>query len=328
MKQYFVKRTLIAGLALLTIPAFAQTDKEKEKAKNKEKETEHIVITRTGDSEGKTVIEIDGDKIKVNGKEVEEGKSNGVTVERHKYTGNAARALHMGQDFSFDFDYDHNLSLFSEDANRAMLGVVTDEADKGAKITSITDESAAEKAGLKVGDVITRIDDEDIDDAGDVADAIHEHKPGDKVTVTYLRDGKEQKATAELGKWKGVKINTLAPTRVVPEVWTPGVPSQGFRTIYGSGGQPKLGLQIQDTDDGNGVKVLEVAEESNAARAGLKEDDVITHIDDKAVNSTDEITRIIRESREKASVNMQVKRNGKSQKIEVRMPRKIKTTDL
>lgn len=327
MKQYFVKRTLIAGLALLTIPAFAQSDKEKEKTKNKEKETEHIVITRTGDNEGKTVIEIDGDKVKVNGKEVEKGKSNGVTVQRHKYSGNAVRVLPRTHDWDFDFDYDNNLSLFSEDANRAMLGVVTDEADKGAKITSITDESAAEKAGLKVGDVITRIDDEDIDGAGDVADAIHDHKPGDKVTVTYLRDGKEQKVTAELGKWKGVKINTLAPTRVMPDVWTPGS-GQGFRNIYGGGGQPKLGLQIQDTDDGNGVKVLEVAEESNAAKAGLKEDDVITHIDDKAVNSTDEITRIIRESREKTSVNMQVKRNGKSQKIEVRIPRKIKTTDL
>jgi len=58
MKQYFVKRTLIAGLVLLTIPAFAQKEKEKEKDKNKE--TEHIVITRTGDNEGKTVIEIDG----------------------------------------------------------------------------------------------------------------------------------------------------------------------------------------------------------------------------------------------------------------------------
>ena len=325
MKQFFLKRTLVAGLVVLTLPAFAQN--EKEKVKSKEKETEHIVITRTGDNEGKTVIEIDGDKIRVNGKEVEKGKANGVTVERHKYSGNAVRAF-RGQDFDFNFDYDHNLSLFSEDANRAMLGVMTDEDDKGAKITSITDESAAKKAGLKVGDIITRIDDEKIDGAGDVAEAIHEHKPGDKVTVTYLRDGKEQKVTAELGKWKGVKINAMPPTRVLaPEVWAPAT-GQGFRTIYGPGGQPKLGLSIQDTDDGKGVKVLEVAEESNAAKAGLKEDDVITHIDDKAVNSTDEITRIIRESREKTSVNMQVQRNGKSQKMEVRIPRKIKTADL
>jgi serine protease Do len=325
MKQFVVKQTLIAGLVLLTIPAFAQKEKEKEKEKNRE--TEHIVITRTGDNEGKTVIEIDGDKIKVNGKEVEKGKTDGITVQRHKYSGNAVRAF-RGQDWDFNFDYDQNLSLFTEDANRAMLGVMTDEADNGAKITSITDESAAEKAGLKVGDVITRIDNEDIDDAGDVADAIREHKPGEKVTVTFQRGGKEQKVTAELGKWKGVKINTIAPSRVIaPEVWAPST-GQGFRTIYGAGGQPKLGLSIQDTDDGKGVKVLEVAEESNAAKAGLKEDDVITHIDDKAVNSTDEITRIIRESREKATVTMQVQRNGKTQKIEVKIPRKIKTADL
>src|SRR5687767_3668738 len=231
MKQYFVKRTLIAGLVLLTVPAFAQKEKEKEKDKNKE--TEHIVITRTGDNEGKTVIEIDGDKIKVNGKEVEKGKADGVTVQRHKYSGNAVRAF-RGQDWDYNFDFDHNLSLFSEDANRAMLGVVTDETDKGAKITSITDESAAEKAGLKVGDVITRIDDDAIEDAEDVADAIREHKPGDKVTVTYLRAGKEQKVTAELGKWKGVKINSMPSRVIAPDVWTPSInQGQGFRTVYG-----------------------------------------------------------------------------------------------
>ena len=37
------------------------------------------------------------------------------------------------------------------------------------------------------------------------------HKPGEKVTVTYLRDDKEQKATAELGKWKGVNVFATTP---------------------------------------------------------------------------------------------------------------------
>ena len=35
---------------------------------------------------------------------------------------------------------------------------------------------------------------------------LSKHKPGDKVTVTYLRDKKEQKATAELGRWKGYDV--------------------------------------------------------------------------------------------------------------------------
>lgn len=95
-----------------------------------------------------------------------------------------------------------------------------------------------------------------------------------------------------------------------------------------SGGTPKLGLSVQDTDDGKGVKVIEVDNESNAEKAGIKEDDIITEVDGKAVNSTDEIAKIIRESKEKVSVMIKLQRSGKTQNIEVKMPRKIKTADL
>ena len=69
-------------------------------------------------------------------------------------------------------------------------------------------------------------------------------------------------------------------------------------------------------------------EESNAAKAGLKEEDIITEIDGKAVNSTDETVKIIRESKEKTSIMVKLLRGGKTMNIEVRMPRKIKTADL
>jgi serine protease Do len=55
---------------------------------------------------------------------------------------------------------------------------------------------------------------------------------------------------------------------------------------------------------------------------------VILQVDDKAVNSTDEISRLIKEKREQNSVRMLVSRNGKTQTIEVRIPKKIKTVDL
>jgi serine protease Do len=93
-------------------------------------------------------------------------------------------------------------------------------------------------------------------------------------------------------------------------------------------GRPKLGLSIQDTDDGKGVKVLDVDEDSNAAKAGLREDDIIVGIDDKEVKSTDDVTRTIRENRDKYTFNFKVLREGKTQNIEVKMPRKLKTTDL
>jgi serine protease Do len=231
-----------------------------------------------------------------------------------------------------------NYKLATEDANKAMLGVTTESTDEGAEINSVTKESAAEKMGLKEGDIITKVDDKKIEDPDDLSEAIKAHKPGDKVAITYLRDKKEQKATAELTKWKGVNVfgatgnnfKTLEGMKLnqdIPRALTiPRTP--GAQNWSWSGGTPKLGLSVQDTDDGKGVKVIEVDEQSNAEKAGIKENDVVTEVDGKAVNSTDDMVKMIRESKDKISVMVKLQRAGKTQNIEVKMPRKIKTADL
>jgi serine protease Do len=328
-----MKKLVIAGIALLAVPAAVlaqKEDKEKYKVKDDNGGLQTITIMRPADTKNKTVIEIDGDKIKINGKDASENKDVQVNVNTIK--GARVRTWNnRGNNFSFDTN---NMTLFGENENRAFLGVVTEGNDKGAEIQSVTEESAAEKAGLKKGDVITNIDGKKIDDMDDVTDAIHAHKPGDKVSITFLRDGKEQKVTAELGKWKGVKMNAVTFPRLnnmnMDMHWdTPEAPmSFGPHNIYIAGGRPKLGLSIQDTDDGKGVKVLDVDDDSNAAKAGLKEGDIITSIDDKEVKGTDDVTRTIRENRDKYTFNFKVLRDGKTQNIEVKMPRKLKTADL
>jgi serine protease Do len=241
-----------------------------------------------------------------------------------------------GDNFNFNFDNDA-ISLFTEDENRARLGVTTDDDDKGARIQSIIEKTAAEKAGLKKGDVLTKIGDKKIEEAEDVTKAIRSHKPGDKVAITFLREGKEQKVTAELGKWEGIKFNTTTMPRIQGHLDAPGVygqwdvdsPREPFRAFTSGHGRPKLGLSIQDAEDGKGVKVLDVEDGSNAAKAGIKEDDVITEVDGKEVKGTDDVTRAVRtSSAEKTSWNFKVERAGKAQTIEVKIPRKLKTADL
>ncbi len=56
----------------------------------------------------------------------------------------------------------------------------------------------AEKAGLKPGDIILKIDDKNIDQTNSLSALVNKHKVGDKVTLTILRDGKEQKLEATL----------------------------------------------------------------------------------------------------------------------------------
>ena len=173
--------------------------------KRGKKDVEQIIITRKGDKNEKVIVEINGDKITVNGKPLDEYKDDDVSVRPRKYKDMEGLTRIPGTG-AWSYNGDNNFQYFNEDANHAMLGVTTEKADQGVEIQDITKESAAEKAGLKEGDIITKIDDKKIEDPDDLTKVIRSHKPGDKVNVTYLRDKKEQKVTAELTKWKGMQF--------------------------------------------------------------------------------------------------------------------------
>ena len=328
---------LVLGLFALPVAVLGQKEnKDKDKDKEKDKDIQEIVITRKGEKSNKVIVEIVGDKITVNGKPAGEYKDGDISVNTHKYKGWGT--LVRTPRSSYTITGDGN-SFFTEDDNRAMLGVVTDKEDEGAEISEITKESGAEKAGLKEGDIITRLDDKKIEDPDDLTKAIRDHKPGDKVTITFLRDKKEQKVTAELTKWKGMKFNSwsgngqnfnFSMPEIAPRIEAfPKIESDTYGRVWDAyNGRPKLGLSVQDSEDGKGVKVIDVDDESNAQKAGLKEDDVITAINDKEVNSADEVAKIVRENKDKISIKMKVIRDGKAQEIDVKVPRKLKTADL
>lgn len=334
--NWFKIAALSLGLALFApISMMAQKEDKDKEAKEKEvkekKDVQQIVITRKNDNGEKVVIEVVGDKVTVNGKPIEELKDGDVSVRTHKYkTMEGLSKIPGANAWSYN-GADNNFSFLTEDANRAMLGVSTEKVEDGAQIESITKESGAEKAGLKENDIITKVDDAKISNPDELTAAIKKHKPGDKVTITYLRDKKEQKTTAELTKWKGMgnfkmDMGDMNFEKMLPKMQT--MPRVNGQNWSWAGGTPKLGLSVQDTDDGKGVKVVGVDDEGNAKKSGIKEDDVITEIDGKAVNSADEAAKIIRESKDKVSIMVKLNRGGKAQNIEVKMPRKIKTADL
>jgi serine protease Do len=92
----------------------------------------------------------------------------------------------------------------------AFAGIITQELSegltgyfkvkRGALVSEVVKDSPAEKAGIKAGDVITKIGDEEVEDEGDVRSAIHDHKPGDVVDFTIVREGQEQKIAVTLGE--------------------------------------------------------------------------------------------------------------------------------
>ena len=336
MQRILPKLSAVILASLLIAPVAIHAQDEKEKDKSDKKDVDQIIITRKNADKGKVTVEIDGDKVTVNGKPIEDLKGGDITVNRHKIKdGNTVMAYNSpGGAWSYNWNDDDNFKMLYEDGNTAMLGVVTESEDDGLKITDITEGSGADKAGLKEDDIITKVDDKKVEDPDDLTKLIRSHKPGDKVNITYLRDKKEQKVTAELGKWKGSDFNAFNMPNMNFDMIAPKgdahpkikiAPGQ-YYSFFDN--RPKLGLSVQDTEDGKGVKVIDVDDEGNGQKAGVKENDIITAINDKEVNSADEVARIIRESRDKPSVMLKIKRAGKIQNIEVRMPRKLKTADL
>ena len=216
MKQNLIKAFVFSfAIALLTPTALMAQKEEKDKEMKEKKDVQQIIITRKNNKADKIVVEINGDKVTVNGKPLDEYKDKdsdiSVRLQKFKELEGLARIPGMGYNWNYNGDGDNNFRYLSEDANQAMLGVTTEKVEQGVEIQDITKESAAEKAGLKENDIITKIDDSKIEDPDELSAVIKKHKPGEKVTVTYLRDKKEQKVTAELTKWKGLNMFSTTP---------------------------------------------------------------------------------------------------------------------
>jgi serine protease Do len=301
----------------------------------------------------KTTIVIDGDKITVNGKPVDKLKDSDIELLTKKGMRDMMPLLKERIMSGGGAKMFGNNFVFSG-GNRALLGVVSEKNDNGAKISSVTKESAAEKAGLKKDDIITKVGDTKIENSEDLYEAIGDRKPEDKVTITYLRDGKSATTTATLGKSPSANVKAfnfngdgfnmdklerlkeelprmkeriremprmegMERLREMPKM-------EGFE-FYGSR-RPRLGLEIQDVEEGKGVKILDVDSDTPASKAGLQKDDVISEVDGKAVASVDELKEKLKDLKEGDSIKITYKRGGQTQTTDLKLPKKLKTADL
>jgi S1-C subfamily serine protease len=89
----------------------------------------------------------------------------------------------------------------------AYLGVQTSAPTPGkpdgAEVQSIVPGGPAEKANMRTGDVITKIDGQDVKDPAAVSAAVNQKLPGDKITIQVERNGLTQDLTATLGNRPG-----------------------------------------------------------------------------------------------------------------------------
>jgi len=358
-KQYLLK---ISGLAVLTLllfsPGFAQDqpqNEEKDSSMDKSHNYDEIIIRRKSDKDVKVTVEVRDGQVFVNGKPVSEFDDNNISIRKKKvregdrlfFSGpgeveDLAELQELGAPGTMSIapsPFRNHSGVTSLDApNRAFLGVTSEKSEKeeaGAEIKQISKGSAAAKAGLQVGDLITKVDEIKIEDPASLSEAVHKYKPQDKITITYKREGKESKTTATLGK--SMQINRVYNFNYdgpkmegynyrYKQLMPPG--AEGYPGFSWGGEKPRLGIKAQDTEDGKGVKVLEVGDESAAEKAGIKEGDIITSFDGKEVNSAVTLAELAKAGKDKASIKVGLTREGKAREIEVKIPKKLKTANL
>lgn len=144
-----------------------------------------------GDSGG-PLFDLDGNVIGIHSR-ISWSLNSNIHVPVNAYKDDWER-LAKGEEWGGYFDF------LSRPANQGYLGVVFDPEAEDLKITEVTKDSPAAKAGLKAGDVIVKIGDTKFEARKDLMEFMRKKKIGDEVTVHLLRDDKPMKFTLKLGK--------------------------------------------------------------------------------------------------------------------------------
>ena len=272
----------------------------------------------------KFTLTIEGDSIFFNGLPLEVYKDYDFRILKGKDGRKlSSRGFFKDSKDAYSFLEEHNLGI-SEKPNRASLGIISEKIEEGAKVITVNKGSAAEKAGLQKGDIITKIDDIKISDSNTIILVIRKYKPEDKISITYIRDNKTLTTQAVLDKNKAPRVVTTWNN-----IYDNGFESENGNFFFNAYPRtPKIGLDIQDVEEGNGVKVLAVTEESPASKSSLRKDDIITEINDTDFKDVDNFKMKLRGIKEGDTLKLKYKRGNKFYNTEIKLPKKLKKASL
>jgi Do/DeqQ family serine protease len=149
------------------------------------------------------------------------------------------------------------VQLYSVNADIAKEFGLTETT--GALVAGVAQGSAAERAGIKTGDIITSLNGVTMKSSGELRNAIGMLHVGDKVDLGLLREGKPRKVTALIAERSEEHSEVESPS-----------PADIHRGLDGA--------DLADAPDGSGVVVNKVQEASAAAQAGIRANDVIVGV--------------------------------------------------
>jgi len=172
---------------------------------------------------------------------------------------------------------------------RALLGVqirdIDDDLAKekkikvldGVYVAEVNDLSAAKEAGVKEGDILTKVNGVAIKSSAELQEQVGRHRPGDKIEVTFVRDGKDKTVSVTLKNQQG-------DTKVVKNK---GIEALGA-SLEEVGDDLKQKLRIS-----GGVQIVGLQKNSLLAEAGLQKGFVILKINNKNIRKVGDIESVV-----------------------------------
>ena len=150
---------------------------------------------------------------------------------------------------------------------------------EGIYIAKVIEDGAAEDAGLKEGDVITHIDGQKVSQFGELQGIIAQKRPGDKITITYLRNKSKKTATLTLKNEKG-------NTKVVKDADLDVLGGQ-FRAVTNS--------QKEQLNIGYGLQVMKVSG-GKLKQAGVPQGFIIQRVNEEQMKSIEELQKVVKDA--------------------------------
>jgi serine protease Do len=294
-----------------------------------------VTVTINGDTTENIAVMVDGDKITINGEEVNATDPRLKKIKRGNVNGLRLESKPFG------LSPERNTFIFKKapQPNRAFLGVVTEKGTVGARIVEISENSPAAKAQLKVGDHITSVNEEKIKDPESLYAAIGKYTPNELIHLVYTRGNKTMKVDLTLDKNTNADQAMTFSEAPLDERTLELLDNMGGQYKFSMPELPnmdqlmtradkkaKLGISVEDLETGKGIKVTNVSEGSPAAKAGILKDDILTQLNDSDIPDVNFMKwqyyfpgQVLK---------MGIERKGEKRTIEVKIPKKINTADL
>jgi serine protease Do len=199
------------------------------------------------------------------------------------------------------------LGVQIQDLDEDLAKSLRTSGTEGAVVVDVVEDSPAAKGGLQVGDVITRFNEREVDSSRTLSRAVASATPNTGAKVTVWRDGRSRELTVELGEAANEAVAAAGPASATERQASLGLTLRPLA----DGERDALGL----SSDVKGVVVAEVAPGSPAAEKGIRPGDVITRVNQKAVNSVGDAVAALNAVREADETALLLVRRGDSQRF-------------